>query len=427
METKRELEQSQRDAISERYPVDDEDPISRISEAPIVARVGALAVLHAVGDRAGLIYPIEFHNSTIAPSNTFSEQLFVDAWHFNLLHVHPTSPTDAFVWDDGTTLGTTLGTSIYPEQTRFFVPGMGTLENRLETFVHCLRDGLDLSAMWSYDRPELSDLVHKVIAEEAGRYLAYQLRQHNLPDRTDRHNEVLRTVTTRGASLFSLGHLYRMAWSSARDASSAKQRHPSMSTENAITHGLNQFEQRIQKASYDRGSLNEPFSEDNNLPLTSVTDIVFRIILGMDPMSSEPAHIADMLSAAPDDELRALCEAGIPSHRELMERIRTSTDEWDGYEFRRILARLEQQPPDACAPRCAHDRLTDVASEGGQVYDRIVSRVGEADAAIVTAEATSLANAGHNGLRADDALLSAVVHLLLPLTDLEPAILAEQE
>lgn len=92
--------------------------------------------------------------------------------------------------------------------------------------------------------------------------------------------------------------------------------------------------------------------------------------------------------------------------------LRTSTDQWDGNEFRKTLGFLEQWTPHPCAPGCAHERIGPLAGECGRIYDRIVSRVGDTDAAIVTAEATAIANALHDGVRPGDALLAAVIDTL---------------
>lgn len=405
----RELEQTRREVITEHYLVEPEDQEHLLADAPLLARVGALAVIHAVGDKGGLIYPIDTNDQTIGPNASLSTDLFIAAWRGELLKIHPTSPTTAFVWDGETG----LGGSIYPSWTRFFVPGDGTLEERLKLFVEDLRARLDLARMWSTERSEMADLAQRLIAEEAGRYFVHMLGEHNLPDLTETHEEALRTATVRGAGLFSIGHLYRMAWSSARDASSAYQRNAGMSKPNAITYGLKQFERWIQRASDNLGSLSEPFSEDRrNLPLSAVTGIVFRTVLGLDPMSTSPSEIMEALAGSPDAELRDDCDACIPERHELMDWIRTSTDLWDGSEFREILGILGDWTPPICAPGCAHERIGHVADECGRVYDRIVSRVGETDAAIVTAEATAVANALRAGVRTGDALLTAVVQML---------------
>ncbi|MDJ0105147.1 hypothetical protein QM646_01910 [Rhodococcus erythropolis] len=409
-EAERNREQGRRETIINRYRLESGGSNYLLSHASLSAKIGALAVLHAVGDRDGLIYPIDIGGDTIGPTSALSTQLFTDAWHSHLLQIHPSTPIDAFVWDDDTT----LGNGIFIPKARFFVPGEGTPKQRLESFAPHLRAELDLSDMWSTQRTELGELVHHIIAEEAGRYLVSQLRAHNLPDLTETHEEALRTSTMRGAALFSIGHLYRMGWSAARDASSAYQRNAGMSKNNAITYGLKQFERWVQRAIDDPEQLNAPFDEDKSLPLAAVTAVVFRVILGLDPMAAGPADIAGSLEGAPDAELLDLCNASIPDRHELMEWILTSTG-CSGDEFRRALARLEGWEPDLCAPHCAHERISGLAGESGRIYDRIVTRVGETDAVVLTAEATAIANSLQDGMRTGDALLGEAIGMIQAL------------
>ncbi|UZF48415.1 hypothetical protein [Rhodococcus rhodochrous] len=408
-QAERDREDARRAVIAERYPVEPEDQDQLIASAPLLAKLGALAVLHAVGDKKGLIYPIDTDDQRIAPTATLGAELFRAAWHHGLLKIHPSSPTTAFLWNDDTT----LSGSLYPGLAKFFMPGDGPVDTRLASFADRLRAGLDVTAMWSTERAELASLAQRLIAEEAGRYFAFKLREHRLPDLTETHEEALRTATKRGAGLFPLGHLYRMAWTSARDASSAYQRHTGMPKEKSITHGLNQFEGRIQAASEDPGALPEPFGEDKHaVALSAITRIVFHTLLGLDPMRAGPAEIADALTGSPESELLRQCDESIPDRTELMAWLRTSTDQWDGSEFRMILGVLDQWTPHLCAPGCAHAHIGSIAGECARIYDRIVSRVDETDAAILTAEATAIANVVHEGVRSGDAVLTAVVETL---------------
>ncbi|MCU1579805.1 MAG: hypothetical protein JWP19_2009 [Rhodoglobus sp.] len=411
------LDAARKQAIAAKYKVGEDSGEYLIDHASLLAKVGALSVLHAVGDQGGLIYPVDNSDDTIGPNYSFSHELFQTAWYSDLIQIHPTSPVNAFVWKDGAT----LGDRIYANRVRFFTPGVGTLEKRLEDFARDLRLRIALPTIWSTERAELAALAERIIAEESGRYFVHMVREHNLPDLTETHEEALRTTTTRGASRFAIGHLYRMAWSSARDASSAYQRNSGMSKEKAITYGLKQLERWVQRATDDTTLLNDPFSEDKkNLPLSAVTGVVFRTILGLDPMSAGPVEIAGALAGSPDAELLRQCDEGIPDRNELIEWIRTSTSQWDGASFRRTLAQLEDWEPDLCAPHCAHERVGRVAKESGRVYDRMVARVGDTDAAILTAEATGVANALRDGVRTGDALLAEMVRLLDTSSDESP-------
>ncbi|MGX6508975.1 hypothetical protein [Rhodococcus sp. SJ-2] len=407
------VEQARREVIAEQYPVESVDPEQLLADASLPAKLGALSVIHAVGDTDGLIYPIEINDRTIAPNASLSKDLFIAAWDGGLLQVHPTSPTSSFTWDGGTG----LGEGFYTNRARFFVPGEEPVESRLAGFVDLLLAQLDPDRMSSSDRTELAELAQHLVAEESGRYFIRMLSEHNLPELTETQEEELRAVTLRGAGLFPIGHLDRMAWGATRDAAGAFHRNAGMPGANANTYGLKQFERWIQGATDNPSVLSEPFSEEErNLPLSSATGIVFRTVLGLDPMSASPSDIAGALTEAPTDIPAAEplddCDARIPDHHQLMEWLRTSPYYWEDGKFRKALGLIEGSPPQVCAPGCAHERIAHVARECGGVYDRIVSMLGDADAAILTAEATAVANALDDEVRAGDALLTAVVHAL---------------
>lgn len=185
-----------------------------------------------------------------------------------------------------------------------------------------------------------------------------------------------------------------------------------MSKENAITYGLKQLERWVQRAIDNPSILNEPFNEDKKtLPLSAVTGVVFRTIMGLDPMTASSADIADALRGSPDSELLRQCDQSIPDRHELIEWIRTS-NKWDAVNFRRTVAQLEDWEPELCAPHCAHDGAGRVAKESGRLFDRVIARVGDRDAVILTSEATAIANALREGVRTGDALLGEIVRLL---------------
>ncbi|WP_395638548.1 hypothetical protein [Pseudolysinimonas sp.] len=402
------LQLRRREAIETRYSVESDSGEYLLDQASITARVGALAVLHAVGDEGGLVYPIHYGDGTIAPNESMGRELFVAAWHSELLQVHPTSPTDAFVWE-----GDDLTSSIYVAKARFFFPGEGSLPERLEEFADALRLRIALPGLWSTEREELQSLAARLVAEEAARYFVWMLQEHNLPNLTEKHEEALRTTTTQGAERFALGHLYRMAWSAARGASSSYQRNTGMSKANAITYGLKELDRFLQRASDDPSILSEPFEEYKaKLPLSAATGVVFRTIFGLDPMKASPEDVEAVVAGSPDSELLKRCDEGIPDRQELMEWIRTTQNEWTAERFRQLLAQLEDWAPRLCAPHCAHERVEEVARQSGRVFDRIVSRVGGVDAAILTAEATGVANAIRDRVRTGDAFLAEIVNRL---------------
>lgn len=403
--TAAELDTARQIAIQARYPAETEnDDGYTLDRTSVTTKIAALAVIHAAGQTSGLIHPVRYDDASIAPDSETARELFVDAWHSGLLIVHPSSPPSAFVWDQED--ATELGNGLYADRTHFAAPGGGQLTRRLEELARSLRDALGLEKLRSTERDELRELAKLLVAEEAIRYLSFELSLHDLPNPGEQHQERLRSHAAKAASSFALGHIYKMAWTAARDAISAYKRIAGMNREKAATHGLNKFVFYIQRGLDEPDTLGATYSERTDLPLSAATDIVFRVILEFNPMTAAPSDIAGRLIGSPDQELRRACDDRVPDQSTLIEWLRTSSD-WEPNDFRSALARVGTDV-ERCAPGCAHERATMIAYQAGQVYDRIISRIGERDAAIVTAEALSLGNKSAYESRAGDLVLASL-------------------
>lgn len=404
------LDAARRLAIETRYPGGTEDDGGyTLHQASVATRVAALAVIHAAGQPSGLIHPVRYRDGSIAPNPETARELFVDAWHSDLLVVHPSSPANAFVWDEEEPA--TLGNGLFADRAYFAAPGEGQLARRLESFAEDLRRELSLGRLWSTERAEARDLSGRLMAEEAIRYLSYELAVHDLPDPAAQHQERLRTHAAKAAGAFALGHVYRMAWMAARDAISAYKRIQGMSREKAATHGLNKFVSYIQRGLDEPETLGEAFDERSDLPLSAATDVVFRAVFGLNPMTATPADVTERAAGSADRELRKACDARIPDRSAVMEWLRTS-GAWEPAEFRKALSRAVDEEDELCGPRCAHHSAPMVAYEAGRVYDRIASRVGEFDAAIVTAESLSIGNESPYEGRSGDLVLATLAREL---------------
>lgn len=403
------LEQRRRDAIADRYaePVDDVE----LQDANVVDRITTLALIHAYESPDGLLR----HDSAttlLAPDEHNAVQL---TFYAGLICVHPASPTAAFVWADEDSAD--LTDNLYLLRAAFTVPGAGRLTERLATFATRLRNSLTIDSMWSTDRAEIANLAERLIAGETERYFRYKLDEHRfLNALTDQHRERLRTLAHTASRHFALGHIYNMLYMCARDVASVHDRHAGMSREKAISHGLNRFDHWIQRAVDSTDSLKYYNEHTNVLPLTELTGLLFRTVLGVDPMRSDSAAIREQLADAPDAELRDRCDEGIPERPQQIEWLRTSLGPWNIDDFRSSLALLRDWTPDLCAPHCAHENVAAVAAESGLLYDRIVARTGALDAAIVTAEATRIGNVNSDGVRTGDAVLGELVRLLQATT-----------
>jgi hypothetical protein len=395
--------------IESSYSVEAESEEHNLDEASVLARVGVLCAINGTGDQGGMLVGIDLHNGSIAPSFQLSHDLFVAALNAHLLRIHPTTPTNSLEWEGDTAVETG---AIHTDRVRLFAGSDGGLPVRLSKMVDAAHTRVSIDGMWSTERNELKGLALQVVADEASRYLTSEVAAYQMPLLTDKNKEALKLVAERGASLFSLGQLYGFAWRAARDASSAYQRNQRMSAEKAITHGLRKYEIYIQAALDDPASRKAPFNESRVVPLSAVTRLLFNDIFGLNPMTATPEDVTDVLGCPPDEELRALCDASIPERSVLIERIRTSFDIWSPGQFRTALARLEDWEPVLCAPHCAHEGVGAVAASVGRTFDRIVRLTDGQTAAIMTAEATGVANSLRDGIRTGDALLAEVVSCL---------------
>jgi hypothetical protein len=107
------LEADRRAYVEANYIVGQDSEEYLLDQASLFARVGVLSTIYGTGDRGGMIIGINLLDDSIGPSDQLSRDLFVAAWSAQLLQIHPSTPTDALVWDEGSAIGTG---SIYPGQ-----------------------------------------------------------------------------------------------------------------------------------------------------------------------------------------------------------------------------------------------------------------------------------------------------------------------
>lgn len=397
-------------SLRDRYPAEVEDASEHdLVHSSAAARIGALAAIHVASAADGIVSQLSFVDASLAPDAELSRELFVDAWHSHLLLVHPSSPPEAFVWQSEEPAA--LGDGVFLEGARFMAPGAGPLLPRLQEFTSRLREYLQLESLWSAHRSELQELSRRLVAAETVRYFRWHLASSGLPDPSENHLEALRSHATRGATHFSLGQLYRMAWTSTRDAISAHAKHAGMGRPKAVVHAVNRFAHWVQRALDSPTDLGDHFNEDSlNVPLSAATDIAFRVILGVSPMRTTPLAISAILDELPDEERQRECDSTVPPRQEVIAWLRTS--DWQPASFVEALQLVAGTDLAPCAPGCAHERAANVAYQATRVYDRIVARVGERDAALATAEATAIGNESNFSGRSGDLVIALVAEHL---------------
>lgn len=187
-----------------------------------------------------------------------------------------------------------------------------------------------------------------------------------------------------------------------------------MKKESAAAHSANQVVRYIERVIKDPEELGTPHHEDTRSPLSEATKIIF-LILGVSPMTAMPAEIAEVLSGAPDEELRCDCDDCIPDRAELLARLEENKI-WSSRQFREALKLVSEHDYELCVVGCAHDVGPKVAARSLLFYDRFASEDNDKTVAFLTAEATDIGNRASQRGRYGDFVLAEVVRCLEKLS-----------
>ncbi|WP_212830601.1 hypothetical protein [Catellatospora sp. TT07R-123] len=250
--------------------------------------------------------------SPLTPNNDWSNSAAASFWRAGLLAVDPKSDASSFglkfslkeaseaadrsTWEQmAATLPDPIITGIYPLETSWYSPHGPTMQTAASWLDNHLAERLNPASMDVGRQQALLDLAARLIAAETIRYLEFQLDTLNLPPVADNHRPRLEQLVERLSKQRSLGETYHIAWQCARAAAAAAQTNPRAPRENMTTHAVNQFEQRAQDAVANPGQELKPWREDNRLPLSALTKLVFYGLLNVQPMHARLPAIADTL------------------------------------------------------------------------------------------------------------------------------------
>jgi len=403
--------------VQEAFRIAAEDIAPLISAGGLEALLAVLGIARSVPAREGVLDEISTADESLTPDKDWDIELLQQVFSSGLVRVHPTSPTSAFVWKDGDVEPTGR---YYLQVVKMYAAGSDdNLTVRLDELLAAIMVRLDPETLLAVERTELVSIAERLLIGELARWVDHEYAKIGLGETGPEHRQTLLSVARRGVNTFTLGQLYKMVWTSARDGNSAYTTHKGMPKSKAITAGLNKIDYHMRAAIEDPNRLLKPFTEQAALPLTPLTKSLFLDVLGVNPMTSAINEVRDSLDAL-SPALIVQCSESIPERHELIEWMRTS--QWASDEFYEELARLEDWDPALCAVGCSHDGVGGVAAAAGAMYDTVVSRVGEQAAAHVVAAATALAN-GRNGVsRPGDMLLTQLLFQLgMPKVDADPA------
>jgi hypothetical protein len=255
---------AQQAAIAERYsavfPSEETDP-PRAAVREMIATLAVLRYSPSTTPIAGInSWPHLLHPDTVKVDELLGSLVWAD-----LLHIHPSSPADAFVWkpesfqdalceaagDLDNVADPELTDGFYPSRARYFAPfgaSPGAAAERLDAHVGA---ALALAAMTAGQHEELLICAQELIADEALRYFHHRLEELHLPPVPENHRARLAEAAHKTAAHRSLGEIYSLVWRATRAAAEAAQKNPRAPRAHMSTHAINRLEADAQRAVAD--------------------------------------------------------------------------------------------------------------------------------------------------------------------------------
>ncbi|MEV6866664.1 hypothetical protein AB0M44_37420 [Streptosporangium subroseum] len=289
------------------------DPVAALDELLVSVDVEAAAL--ACLRYALATAPVPALNEwprPLSPTRDWTLALARGWYRDRLFKVYPDSDLDAFVTPtfeeavesaaDRSSWEAVMATWTPPVIDHFYLmktdwyvsygSSIGTAPQQLDAY---LLARLDPAAMTQDRQIDLLRLIERLIGEETIRYFDFLIEDHNLPPVPDNHRPRLVEAAMQVARHRRLGQTYCLAWQAARDAAVGAQKHPRAPKGNMTTHGVNQFEEKCQRAIADPSMRLGDWHEDNRLPLSALTRLVFLSLLKADPFLTSRSDIAAAL------------------------------------------------------------------------------------------------------------------------------------
>ena len=209
---------------------------------------------------------------------------------------------------------------------------------------------------------DLQDLVQRLISLEATRFFLHCLNRHQLLAPNNHYLLELNVSLKQVSKKATLGSLYRIVWSASRDAASYSQIYSSRRYgEHAANHGVEKAIEYIGRVLNGSPDFNKTFHENRYAPLSSVTKIIFVMLLELPPMTTTPADISTALLQQTPNRPQSCCAADVPSHQESLTWLEENMS-WSIQSFQEVLKSLQEKEPDICSPDCVYSNIPMIAT-----------------------------------------------------------------
>lgn len=291
---------AQRQAIDTKYaPLEQwkEPDVPNLVRQFTLADAAYLMALYRSGnvDGAGTIGPPYATERPFAPTFTLARQAFNRLLSRQLIRISPTSPLEAFVFNDDNT----EVTGFYDFKVRYRVAPMlpaelaGAVIAQIERFAR--------HRQWLDDLDEALQLWKELALHECLEFFAHQGRQHQLePPAGEKTVLMFRSLLED----YSVAQVYNFVWGAARDAAAYYQR-ARVSKPQAANSMVGNCRSRAEKAKVEKWHV-KGYGRNYDLPRSELSRVVHDVLLGIgeDGFTEKPS-MERLIAAAAEEEPQA--------------------------------------------------------------------------------------------------------------------------
>jgi hypothetical protein len=283
-EQRERVQASSREAIANRFPVVDGEPVIHAQDLDMPIAF-ALAALFEDAEEVsrGVATSVVKRTDRFTPTPEYDFRLLDKVTDLGLLRIHPSSPVESFVWnDDGT-----LGDSHYPTRVAYHLTGVGSLDGRVEEYLKSFAAVVSRETWPDRWADQFSDFWFDVAVEECKAYLVQMLQRHGLEFTPGQKTD---DVFRRALKWYSIGQVFYFVWRAAKESAAYRAREK-IPAKQAANSAVTKISAEVDRA-YAQGWQVSVYRRDSRVAVSTLSHILFSRALKLDdPMAYSPIDL----------------------------------------------------------------------------------------------------------------------------------------
>ncbi len=273
-----------RAAVLDAYEVDENGMAPAVESLGLCSAFALAALLEDAEEICGgVTFPTAKRVDPLTPTQDYDFELLNQLAEQGLVRLHPSSPLESFTWRDDDT----LGNAYYPMQVSYYLPGVGSLRSRVESYLKQFGSIVRRENWPDTWIDQLPGFWLDLAVSECKAYLIFMLQRHRLAFTPGKKTD---DVFRRALKWYSIGQVYYFIWRAARD-SAAYQAREKVSAKRAANSAITRISVDVERA-YAQGWQVSVYRRDSRLPVSTLSHLLFSRALRIDdPMAHSPVDL----------------------------------------------------------------------------------------------------------------------------------------